>query len=218
MTLAQHRRRIRILPAGDRALLVEPEDHVDLGALASVLRASGTAGISDVLPAAQTILVTTDARVDLRTLARTIRQVLATADHLDAEAPPDSETLYVPVSYDGCDLHDVATILGISVADVIREHTSRTWRCEFLGFAPGFGYLVSDTPGLSVPRRVRSRTSVPPGAIALADGYSAIYPRRSPGGWQIIGTTTLSTWDAALAQPASIWPGRRVRFVAEADR
>lgn len=209
---------VRILPAGSRALLIAPEDHTSVDALASTLRESGLAGISDVLPAAQTILVTAEPQVGLRDLEQSIQRVIATADHVDTEADPDSEPVRIPVSYTGSDLDDVASILGISVDDVIREHTSRTWRCAFVGFAPGFGYLVSSTPGLAVPRRQQSRTSVPPGSVALADGYSAVYPRRSPGGWQIIGTTTLSTWDLDRPQPALIRPGCRVQFVAESMR
>ncbi len=218
MTPARRRQHVRILPAGSRALLIAPEDHASVGALASALRDSGLAGISDVLPAAQTILVTTEPRVELRTLEQSIQRVIATADHVDAEARPDTETVRISVSYDGTDLDDVASMLGISVDDVIREHTSRTWRCAFVGFAPGFGYLESSTPGLVVPRREQSRMSVPSGAVALAGGYSAVYPRRSPGGWQIIGTTTLAIWDLDRPQPALIRPGCLVQFVAMSIR
>lgn len=218
MTLAKRVPRVRILPAGSRALLIQPEDPSAVDALASTLRDGRLAGISDVLPAAQTILVTTKPDAALRDLEQSIRRLFTSADHVEATVDSGSEIVRIPVSYNGSDLNDVAAILAISVDDVIREHTSRIWKCAFVGFAPGFGYLVSNTPGLAVPRRVQSRTSVPPGAVALADGYSAVYPRRSPGGWQIIGTTTLSTWDLALPEPALIRPGHRVQFVNEPTR
>lgn len=208
----------RILPAGSRALLIAPEDHAYVDALAATLRDTGLAGISDVLPAAETVLVTTEPHVVLRDLEQSLLRVLATVERGDAGARPDAELVRIPVTYDGSDLEDVAAMLGISVEDVVREHTSRTWTCAFVGFAPGFGYLVPSAPGLSVPRREQSRTAVPPGAVALADGYSAVYPRRSPGGWQLIGTTTLATWDLAREEPALIRQGSRVQFYDEAGR
>lgn len=211
-------RRVQILHAGSRALLIAPEDHTRVDALASTLRDGGLAGISDVLPAAQTILVTTEPHVELRALEQSIQRAIATADDVDTKAVLDTELIRIPVSYEGSDLEDVASILGISVEAVVQEHTSRTWTCAFVGFAPGFAYLVSSTPGLVVPRREQSRTAVPPGAVALADGYSAVYPRRSPGGWQIIGATAASTWDLARSQPALIRPGCRVQFYAESSR
>jgi KipI family sensor histidine kinase inhibitor len=211
--------RVRILPAGSRARLLAPEDPIGISPLASALRRSGLAGVSDVLPAAQTVLVTTAAGVDLRALERSIQRVIAACgDADDTDLDADSQIVRIPVSYTGCDLHEVASMLGMSVDDVVGEHTRRTWRCAFVGFTPGFGYLVSGTPGLAVARRAQPRTSVPAGAVALADGYSAIYPRRSPGGWHIIGTTTVSTWDLTRPEPARIRPGRRVQFVAEPNR
>ena len=218
MTPAKRAPRVRMLPAGSRAFLIEPEDPSSVDALASTLRGSGLVGITDVLPAAQTILVTTKPNVGLRDLELSIHRLFTSANHVESATDSGSELVRIPVSYNGSDLDDVAAILGISVDEVIRRHTSRSWRCAFVGFAPGFGYLVSSTPGLAVPRREQSRTSVPPGSVALADGYSAVYPRRSPGGWQIIGTTTLSTWDLALPQPALIRPGHRVQFVNEPAR
>lgn len=208
----------RILSAGSRALLIAPDEPARIGAWASALRDSGIAGVSDVLPAAQTILVTTEAGVDLRSLERLIRGVVATADDVEDAGPDDSAVIPIPVCYKGDDLDDVASLLGVSVDDVIAEHTNRTWTCAFVGFAPGFGYLRPDRPGMAVPRRARARTSVPPGAVALADGYSAIYPRRSPGGWRIIGRTTEPVWDIAASQPALIRPGQRVQFIAESIR
>lgn len=208
----------RILPAGDRALLIAPDEPAQISTWASALRGCGIAGISDVLPAAQTILVTTEAGMDLRTLERSIAGVLATADDETGSGHVEADVIRIPVYYTGDDLDDVASLLGVTVDEVIAEHTDRIWTCAFVGFAPGFGYLRPDRPGLAVSRRKQARTSVPPGAVALADGYSAIYPRRSPGGWQIIGTTTRSVWDTDEPQPALIRPGQRVQFVAESMR
>jgi KipI family sensor histidine kinase inhibitor len=83
----------------------------------------------------------------------------------------------------------------------------------FSGFAPGFGYLTGLPPDLHVPRRDTPRTRVPAGSLGLAGPYAGIYPRASPGGWQLIGRTELELWDAHRDPPALLAPGTRVRFV-----
>ncbi|WP_051179639.1 5-oxoprolinase subunit B family protein [Nocardia concava] len=218
--------------AGDRALLVIPPVRAMVADLVSALR-TRPAGVVDVLPAAETVLVTLTSPA----VAEKVRkQLLALLAHLDAAARvsaggrelpgrPDrvrrfmdvddapSEPLEVPVRYDGADLAEVARLLGLTTAEVIAQHTGTVWRCAFVGFAPGFGYLESPDGRLSVPRRTQSRTAIPAGAVALAGGYSAVYPRSSPGGWQLIGTTELPMWQVDRDPPALVRAGTGVRFV-----
>src|SRR5690606_7628946 len=132
-------------------------------------------------------------------------------------AATDGGPVLIPVHYDGEDLGRVAELLGTDVRAVIDRHMSALWRCEFVGFAPGFGYLRTAEAELAVPRRDTARTSVPAGAVALAGGYSAVYPRSSPGGWQLIGHTDAVLWDEVRDPPALIRAGAAVRFV-EAGR
>ena len=124
------------------------------------------------------------------------------------------EAVQIDVRYDGEDLDDVARILGIPVTEVIDVHTASTWTVAFGGFAPGFGYLVTDHSRLVVPRRESPRTLVPAGAVGLAGEFSGIYPRESPGGWQLIGTTDAPLWDTDREPPALLTPGTTVRFRA----
>ncbi len=114
--------------------------------------------------------------------------------------------------YDGPDLAEVAARTGLSPPDVVRAHTGSEWVVAFAGFAPGFGYLTGGDPRLSVPRRATPRVRVPAGAVALAAGYSAVYPRASPGGWQVVGHTDRVLWDLSADPPALLRPGQRVRF------
>jgi KipI family sensor histidine kinase inhibitor len=107
----------------------------------------------------------------------------------------------------------VAELSGLSVEDVITAHTGTDWRVAFCGFAPGFAYLGWGDSRLSVPRRREPRTSVPTGSVALAGEFSAIYPRSSPGGWQLIGHTETVVFDIAREPPALLQPGAAVRFV-----
>ena len=96
----------------------------------------------------------------------------------------------IGVRYDGADLTEVAELVGLTTDEVIAAHTGQAWTVGFCGFAPGFGYLHGENADLRVPRRAHPRTSVPAGAVGLADVWSGIYPRQGPGGWQLIGRTT----------------------------
>lgn len=120
----------------------------------------------------------------------------------------------MPVTYDGADLDEVARLTGLTPDEVCTAHTSREWTVSFLGFAPGFAYLAGGDDQLAVPRRAEPRIRVPAGAVALAGSYSGIYPRESPGGWQLIRHTDIPVWDAESDTPALFSPDARVRFVA----
>ena len=127
-----------------------------------------------------------------------------------------SACVTVPVRYDGDDLDDVARSLGLTVPQLIDVHSSGDWAVAFIGFAPGFAYLARHDAAprsLDIPRRSTSRASVPAGAVGLAGEFSGIYPRSSPGGWQLIGHTDLPLWDEARENPALLEPGMRVRFI-----
>ncbi|SDE27708.1 5-oxoprolinase subunit B family protein [Auraticoccus monumenti] len=204
--------RWRVLPAGDRALLVEGRDAGEAVALAG--RLAREPGVVDVLPAGRTVLVSL---TGAGACAAVVERVLATAAAPEpATGVPDGaeDVLVVPVVYDGADLAEAARLLGCSTGELVRRHTAGAWRCDFLGFAPGFGYLSREDDPLVLPRRSTPRTSVPAGSVALADGRSAVYPRASPGGWQLLGRTSLVLWDLDRRPPALLQPGRLVQFQA----
>lgn len=203
----------RILPAGDRALLLAPGEQDDLDGWVDLLRGAEVPGVQDFLPAAETLLVTLEAGTETGKVERALRELLATSSATGA-ATAAAEEVVIPVRYDGEDLADVAHLLGIGVDEVIARHTGQVWRCRFIGFTAGFGYLTASEANLAVPRRQQSRTAVPSGAVGLADAYSAVYPRRAPGGWQLIGTTDEAMWDLSRPRPALLAAGARVRFVA----
>lgn len=201
---------MRVLPYGDRALLVELDDGEQALALATALREDQSPEIVDLVPAARTVLVVAADGASLPALRRVIESTEPRSVDLAAE---DAEVVEVPVVYDGSDLDDVAEHTGLSRAEVIAAHTGQTWRVAFGGFAPGFGYLVGEDDRLRVPRRDTSRTAVPAGAVALADEYAGIYPRESPGGWQLIGHTDLAMFDLDRDPAALLRPDVQVRFV-----
>ena len=198
-----------VLAYGDRALLVELEDTDRVVAWAQALRARPLPGVVDLVPAAATLLVLVDESADVTA----VRRGLEGLDVAPSEAvKDDGETIEIPVTYDGPDLADVARLTGLSEREVVEAHTGTTWRVAFGGFAPGFGYLIGGDARLEVPRRDSARTAVPSGAVGLAGEFSGVYPRESPGGWQLIGTTSVAMWDLDRDPPALLRAGARVRF------
>ncbi|WP_158865687.1 5-oxoprolinase subunit PxpB [Leifsonia sp. AG29] len=199
----------RVVRYGDSALLVEFEGLDDVLSAYRALSRTRPAGVVDLVPAARTIAVTVDPR--FLSLARVEAWVERTPPE-DA-ASGSSRVIELPVRYDGPDLGEVADLLRVEPEEVIARHTGSVWRVAFGGFAPGFGYLVTDHDRLRVPRRATPRTSVPAGAVGLAGEFSGVYPRSSPGGWQLIGRTDAVLWDPEAENPALLVPGDEVRFV-----
>jgi KipI family sensor histidine kinase inhibitor len=201
---------VEVLPYGDHALLVEVGDTGAVVAYVDALLSIGHPGVADVVPAARTVLVVARTSRDVPGL----RQALGglTPEVTGPGAAADEDVIEIPVSYDGPDLGDVARLTGLSEQDVVAAHTGTEWRVAFGGFAPGFGYLVTDHQKLHVPRRDSARTAVPAGAVGLAGEYTGVYPRESPGGWQLIGTTDAPMWDLERDPPALLRPGARIRF------
>ncbi|WP_202239552.1 5-oxoprolinase subunit B family protein [Actinacidiphila reveromycinica] len=203
---------MRALPAGEAAVLVEVADGEQAQALHAELerrRAAGELGmVTEVVPAARTVLV--DGLADPRAFAADVVRW-----RVPPLAPAATGAVELAVRFDGPDLAEVADRWGMSPADVAATVTGTAFRVAFCGFSPGFGYLTGLPPELAVPRRASPRTSVPPGSVGLAGPYAGVYPRASPGGWQIIGTTDAVLWDAGRDPAALLAPGTAVRFTAE---
>lgn len=197
---------MRILTASDRALLVEAVDLDE--AMRLNLAWEGLPGVVERIPGARTVLVRFD---PLRTSARRLAETLE-ATEVNTEHVPHTREATVPVRYDGEDLDEVADLLGVSAEEVVNRHLAAEWQVAFSGFAPGFGYTVSSDPLFDVPRRPSPRTRVPAGSVALAGHFTGVYPRESPGGWQLIGHTDAVMWDIDRDPPALLSPGTLVRF------
>lgn len=188
----------------DGVLLLSP-DPAQREALGGVTGA--VPGLLEVVPGAHTVLVRFDPD---RTTAATVARHVAEAASSGAVRRPREH--FLDVRYDGADLAEVAEVTGLSAAEVIQRHSSRTYTAEFCGFSPGFAYLSGSDPHLHLPRRTTPRTRVEPGSVAIADRYTAVYPTASPGGWHLLGTTAAALFDPARTDPALIRPGDRVRF------
>ncbi|MCH8562698.1 carboxyltransferase domain-containing protein [Nesterenkonia sp. YGD6] len=213
-----------IREAGPRALLLEFETLDQVLACHQQLRRDPLPGQVEAVAAARTILLRFTARPALLQ-ARTRLPGLELGEFSAA----DSRHVELEVIYDGEDLDGLAANQQMSVEALINWHSEQSWTGAFGGFAPGFTYCVpSPAPGeaalgdpgrpgpLDVPRRSSPRTAVPAGAVALAGEFSAVYPRVSPGGWQLIGHTPATLWDLSREahgeSPALVSPGDSVRY------
>ncbi len=206
---------MRVHGYGDRALLLELAGPAEVrAAYAEALRRreAGDLVCTDLVPAARTLLVD-----GLPQRCPDPQQVLGALEdwptEIDAEEAGD--VVELPVAYDGPDLDSVAEHCGLAVDEVVRRHRETEFVVAFCGFAPGFAYLTGLPEELHVPRLEDPRSTVPAGSVGLAGPFTGVYPRSSPGGWRLIGTTTARLWDVDRDPPALLAPGTRVRFCDE---
>ncbi|MCX4552248.1 allophanate hydrolase subunit 1 [Streptomyces sp. NBC_01387] len=213
---------VRVLPAGRHALLVELATGAHAEAFHAELlrrRARGELpAVREIVPGARTVLLDGIPDIPPGAAGR------LASDLVSWRIPPlprdAGDAVEIPVLYDGPDLADVAARWGVGVDEVSRIHSGAEFRVAFSGFAPGFGYLTGLPERFHVPRRTTPRTQVPAGALALAGPHTGVYPRASPGGWQLIGRMPDPgrLWDPAREPAALLTPGTRVRFVEASTR
>jgi KipI family sensor histidine kinase inhibitor len=221
-----------VRPLGDRALIVDLADLAQVDAVRAELERTHPEGIDGIVPAARTVAVLLEPRKIAFDAARSwLERTLRSRGNDDGSTPSGGEErtlgrtgahprdggatpVVLDVVYDGADLAETARLAGLSVGELVRRHQDATWRVAFGGFAPGFGYLVTDAEWPQVPRRDSPRTRVPAGSVALAGEFSSVYPREGPGGWQLIGRTDAPLWTPGASRPALLAPGTEVRFRA----
>lgn len=202
---------MQIHKVGTRSLLIDLDDLNQVMAWHAGLTAQPLRHQVDCIAAATTILLSFDSPDGATDAARDLEDY-----HPSKSARRDPRTVDIDVQYNGEDLDEVADFLDMSREAVVDWHTSTLWTAAFGGFAPGFTYCAPEDPAASkaVPRRQDPRTAVPAGAVGIAGDFTAVYPRRSPGGWQLIGTTNTPMWDSHAEPPALVQPGDRVRYQA----
>ena len=202
---------MQIHPVGTRALLIELEDLSQVMAWHAALDANPLKDQVDAIAAATTLLLTFATPNSAAAAAEKLQDF-----HPTAQAGEDPRFVEIDVLYDGEDLDEAAELMGMSREGLIDWHTSTEWLAAFGGFAPGFTYCTPADPAQSfnIERRATPRTAVPAGAVGIAGGFSAVYPRVSPGGWQLLGTTSTPMWESDAHPPALVQPGDRVRYRA----
>lgn len=198
---------IRLRPVGDRGAILDLPDNAAAVRVARALAALSDQ-LVDVVPGHRTVLVTWTTEPRHTEILAVAEVALGAAD----DRQPGRQ-IEIPVAYGGPDLGDVARLTGLSPEEVATRHLAGKYVVAFLGFAPGFAYLIGGDDGLNVPRLAEPRPRVPAGSVALAGPYSGIYPRDSPGGWRLIGVTQATLFDPTRRPPALLAAGDRVCFV-----
>jgi KipI family sensor histidine kinase inhibitor len=165
-------------------------------------------GVVNLHPAYESILIVFNPLV---TTHDAIKQAAAGAS---SGTPKPHKHHEIPVQYNGADLDDVAMLQGLSRERVIELHAAGEYTVAFLGFVPGFAYLTGLHAALRTPRRPSPRKAVPAGSLGIAGDQTAIYPISTPGGWQLIGNTSLQLFDPANTPMSLLQPGDHVKFIA----
>ena len=203
----------KIWPIGDAALLVELGSRIDTAlnarchALAAALEKRS--GVREAFAGYSTVTVHYDPD---RTSFSAIGTAVAKLLKEKARVGPSGRLHRIPVSYDGLDLAESADLLGLTAAELVRLHSQPIYRVFMVGFVPGFAYLGPLPPGLQLPRRRVPRTHVPAGSVAIAGEQTGVYPLPTPGGWHLIGRTSLPMFLAENDPPSLLRPGDRVKF------
>lgn len=209
-------RPLRVVPESDSSVLLVLGDTAGIEASARVhawlreLLRAPPPWLLDLHPGYTSLVVELD--LGAVTHDQVARFIDERALHV-AEGPvPAPRTIELPVRYggdDGPDLGPLAAHAGLALDEVVRLHASATYTVAFLGFQPGFAYLLGLPAALHMPRLDSPRRRVPAGSVAIGGEQAGVYPAESPGGWRIIGRT------ARALGPEWVAPGDRVRFVVE---
>ncbi len=210
----------RLVHVSDRALLVVFDDTITVAAgnevrvLYEWLLGDAPEAIVDLHPAYSSLLIRYDPmRCDPDALALEIDRRVKS---LSGRPLREGRLFEIPVRYGGShgpDLAEVARVTGLSEREVVATHAGAAYDVRFVGFAPGFPYLAGLPERLHTPRRYAPRSQVPAGSVAIAGAQAGIYPIGSPGGWNVVGQTDFVLFDSRRANPATLAPGDRVRFL-----
>jgi KipI family sensor histidine kinase inhibitor len=214
-----------ILPLGESAWTIVLGDRVDRGLHRSVLdlaravEAARIPGVRELVPAYATLTVFCESPAVAETVHQLLVSVIAAGARDSGFGTRETESrsgrlIEIPVRHNGPDLDEVAQRTGLTRDEVIQRHTAREYEVFLLGFAPGWAYLGELDPALSLPRRSTPRTRVSAGSVAIAGAQTGVYPITTPGGWHLLGTTTVAMFDRERDPPSLLRPGDRVRFEA----
>jgi inhibitor of KinA len=221
--MAERPREIRMLPAGERALVVEmgnlisPSVNAQVRRLAKRLSQRTPGGVIEVVPTYRSLLVTFDPLTVSRShLIEAIHQMMSSEAGPETGGKEEVRVVHVPVCYGGefgPDLDYVGKHNGLSANEVIAIHSSKPYLVYMLGFTPGFPYLGGMSDKIATPRLEQPRAKIPRGSVGIAGAQTGLYPVESPGGWRLIGRTPLNPFAAGAANPFLFAAGDYLRFL-----
>lgn len=222
--------KINIKWASDRSVLIEIgkelslENSQKVWEIAAAIKNHKNLHIASVRPAYASVLVESKRGIlshhhFFAELTKLVNAAVEESKEQESKFTSKKSIIEIPVKYDeknGLDLGEVSELTGLSKDEIVRRHTTRIYEVAFLGFSPGFPYLLGLDPVLNIPRREFPRDRIPAGSVAVANGQAGIYTQATPGGWRIIGRTDVLLFDPIRAKPNLLEAGDRVKFVVEA--
>jgi inhibitor of KinA len=210
----------RFLPFGDNALLVEFGNVISLEinrkvvALNENIAEAEIRGIEEIVPTFRSLLVRYDAsKISYEQLVFRIKNIETKLS--DSSVKEVGRKITIPTVYGGKygpDLNYVAQYHRLTEEQVVELHSRNEYRVYMLGFIAGFPYLGEVSREISTPRLETPRLKVPAGSIGIAEKQTGIYPREAPGGWRIIGRTSLKLFNPLQQPPSLLKPGDTVKF------
>ena len=212
----------RILNAGDSCLIVEFGNSIDMEinarvqALRDAIERNPFRGLIETVPTYRSLAVCFDPLIVPDGLDKLLLNLSEAAENTNSAGDEKRKLLIVPACYEGefaADIEKVAAKAGITTDEVIRRHSANDCYCYMLGFVPGFPYLGGMDPSLETPRLKEPREKIPGSSVGIAGKQTGIYPIDSPGGWNLIGKTSLRMFDPARNPAIFLEAGMWVRFV-----
>ncbi|MCR5559440.1 MAG: 5-oxoprolinase subunit PxpB [Schwartzia sp.] len=211
---------MRIMPEGDRALVVDFGEYIDetvndsVNRLARKIQEHHLDGIQEMIPTFRSLLILFDPeRTSMRRVRSEIERLDITASESESK---ERRILRIPCCYGGKygeDLKDMEQVTGLSREEIISIHSGTDYRVYMLGFLPGFAYLGGLDERIAAPRLKTPRLSIPAGSVAIGGNQTGVYPIDSPGGWRIIGSTPIAFYDPSKENPILCKAGDYIRFV-----
>lgn len=201
---------------GEKALLLQPDVEAEglhlIHALAHALEVSNLEGVTDIIPAYESIAIVFEkALTDVEAHLHQIEKAIVHADEIDIEPAH----IKIPVCYElGLDWPEVERHTSLTKKEIIAKHTSEVYTLAMMGFLPGFIYLSGLHESIVCPRKENPRTKIPAGSVGIGGSQTGIYSLESPGGWQIIGRTPVSFFEADKNPPVPLNPGDTISFYA----
>ncbi|QUJ66634.1 5-oxoprolinase subunit PxpB [Photobacterium sp. GJ3] len=194
--------------------VVTPETAGEIASAVPVIQSQLKEHVVDIIPSYTSILVSFDlVSIGLREFTQRLQHTLSRAKKISRKL--EAKTIELPVYYGeevALDADEICEHTGLTFEEVINIHASTTYRVYAIGFAPGFAYLGNTDSRIEIPRKQTPRLKVPAGSLAIADRQTAIYPKQSPGGWQIIGRTPVSLIDFERENLTVFEMGAQVTF------
>lgn len=211
---------IKILTAGDSSILIEfgkeitPGINARITAFVRLMKEQHIEGVTDMIPSFCALLINYDPRVVLyHPLKKRLEKLLKLEVETESAA---TKVFEIPVCYGGDygpDLDNIATLAGLSPQEVIDIHSSKDYLIYMLGFLPGFSYLGGLDERIHTPRLANPRIRIKAGSVGIGGSQTGIYPLDSPGGWQLLGLTPVTTYDPNREIPILFEAGDYIRFV-----